>query len=181
MFCSGCRKETDIIDFMDYELTTQFKTCLYCRKKDKEYRDNNKDKRKQYRDNNKEKIKQRKKEYADNNKEKIKEHANKIKQENPLKIKILNMIRHSKAKDKIKNRTYDDIEFVDYDFLFGLWNTQDGKCFYCKCDMELTFIKNTREPKQITLQRHNNDLAHIKSNVVLSCFWCNCVLHMENE
>ena len=105
MICSSCRKETDIIDFIDYELTKQFKTCLYCRTKDKEYREKSKDKRKQYRDNNKEKIKQRKKEYADNNKEKIKEYANKIKQENPLKLKIRNMISHSKAKDKIKNRT----------------------------------------------------------------------------
>jgi len=170
---------------MNYELTKQFKTCMYCRTKDKEYKEANKDKIKQrtkeYADNNKDKIKQRKKEYAVNNKEKIKQYANKIKQEQPLKLKIRNMISHSKEKDKIKNRTYDDIAYVDYDFLNDLWVSQEGKCFYCKCDMELTFIKNTREPKQITLQRTNNDIAHIKSNVVFSCFWCNCVLRMELE
>ena len=121
MKCSGCRKETDIIDFM--KLNKQLKTCVSCRTKDKAYHEQNKDiikeKNKEYRNNNKEKEKQRKKEYAVNNKEKIKEYKYKLKQEQPLKVKIRNMISHSKEKDKIKNRIYEDMEYVDYDLF--LW------------------------------------------------------------
>jgi len=138
----------------------------------KEYRENNKDKIKEYRENNKEQMKEQMKEWRENQK-----------QENPLKVKINAMIRTSKANDTKYNRTYEDIDYVDYDFLNDLWVSQEGKCGYesCKCDLVLTFNHDTRNPNQVSIQRINNKIAHIKTNVILSCFFCNVMKHMENE
>jgi len=157
----------------------------------KEYRENNKDKIKEYmneyRDNNKDKITKKMKEYYDKKKDNIneqkKEQYQNQKKHNPLHLKILNMITNSVASDTKKNRTYDENDYIDYDFLYNLWEKQEGKCGYecCKCEMVLTFNKDTRNPYQVSVQRLNNDIAHIKSNVILSCFMCNVIKHREHE
>ena len=92
------------------------------------------------------------------------------------------MIHSSKVNDKKVNRTYNEDDYINIDFLNELWVKQNEKCFYqdCECKLTLDFNKDFRNPSQISIQRLNNDIAHIQSNCVLSCLKCN-VSKMENE
>jgi len=155
----------------------------------KQHCEQNKDKiaeqQKQYREQNKEQIAEQQKQYNEQNKDKIaerqKQYYKQKKQDNPLEVKIKSMIQNSNKSDKKYNRTYDKVDYIDYDFLLGLWESQHGLCVYesCKCEMVLTFRLDTKNPQQITIQRLDNEIAHIKSNCVLSCFFCNCMKKME--
>jgi len=189
--CKALRKQNDFI----YNDKVN-KSCCVCRDrrlKMKKYmieynkKDKIKEYKKEYNEENKQKINEKQKKYNEENKEYIleykKEKYQNEKQENPLKVKIIGMINKSRQSDKERNRTYDENEYVDYDFLNDLWNKQEGKCGYncCKCEMVLTFNKDTRNPYQVSIQRLDNNIAHIKSNIMLSCFMCNVIKHMENE
>ena len=48
----------------------------------------------------------------------------------------------------------------------------DFKCFYCK-DIIMLLYDNVREPKQWTLERLDNKMAHVVDNVVIACLSCN--------
>jgi len=184
----------------------EVKCCEVCRERSKKYVDKNTDKimerTKQYYKQNKEQILEKAKQYRTDieNVDKICENQQKYyaknaekfkqsqhqrhqenKQNNPLEVKLKTMIRSSKKADKIYNRIYEDKDYVDYDFLLGLWETQTGLCGYdqCKCEMVLTFNLETRNPQQISIQRLDNKIAHIKPNVILSCFECNVCKNME--
>jgi len=183
--CSGCntlRKKTDFI----YKEKVN-KTCSKCYDNRLKNKEKNKEKNKQYYTQNTEKIKEQVQKYAIQNKDKIKEQHQKNcerrKKENPLHIKIQAMLYSSKSTDKKLNRIYEKADYIDYDFLLGLWETQTGLCGYetCKCEMVLTFNLETRNPQQISIQRLDNNIAHIKSNVILSCFECNVIKRMETK
>jgi len=92
---------------------------------------------------------------------------------NPLHMKFNQMIHHSVYADTISNRLYDLQDYIDEDFLNYLWNEQSQYCYHCKCEMTLDFTTTTRVPTQISIQRLNNDLPHIKKNCVLACLSCN--------
>jgi len=168
------------------------------KEKQKQYYEQNKEKKKQYYEQNKEqivdkkkkfyaknteKIKEKVQKYAIQNKDKIKETNKKYQDNNPLMVKVRNMISSSIKTDKKNNRIYEETDYVDYDFLLGLWETQTGLCGYeqCKCEMVLTFNLETKNPQQITIQRLDNDIAHVKSNVILSCYECNVIKRMETK
>ena len=88
------------------------------------------------------------------------------------------MIHNSNNSDIKYNRIGSDI---DYEFMYELWNTQEGLCYYCKCEMLLEFNAKSRTPQQITIQRLDNELAHTKTNCVFACYDCNCNKHMETK
>ena len=116
------------------------------------------------------------------NKEYHKESAKNYNQEqkdlNPLKTKLRYMVYNSKRSDKKYERFYVEEEYISLDFLEGLYQS-NKKCYYCKVLMTLTFNLETKDKDQITIQRINNDLPHIKSNIVYSCYNCNCNKYME--
>ena len=164
--CKCWRTEKDFVS-----KNRKMKSCNKCRERSKKNNIENADK-----------IKEKSKNYRIENADKIKEKREKTKKTNPLHFKFKNMISASKSNDKKHNRTYDEDDFITEDFLNELWINQNGKCFYecCNIELSLEFNKDCRNPNQISVQRVNNNIAHIKENVVLSCYFCNCVKHMEN-
>ena len=86
-----------------------------------------------------------------------------------IKITIQNMIKHSKEKDKKYNR-YDIVNFIDKCFLKNLIEDCNDKCYYCQCNLQYI----VRQSNLATIERIDNSIGHIKSNVVIACFHCNC-------
>ena len=86
-----------------------------------------------------------------------------------MKITIQYMINNSKTKDK-KYNIYDIVNFIDKCFLKNLIEDCNDKCYYCKCDLQYIIYQNNLA----TIERIDNSIGHIKSNVVIACFHCNC-------
>lgn len=82
---------------------------------------------------------------------------------------IIRFIDGSKSADKLSNR-FDNNNFIDKDFCKLLIEECYNKCCYCKCELE--YIEYC--PKLISIERINNAIGHIKSNVKISCLSCNC-------
>ena len=168
--CSKCKYLKPSEEFIHND--KEMKTCNSCSEYAAKYRQQNKEKlahyNKEYRQQNKDAIK----EY---NQQKCKDHYQQRKLKDPLHFKFVNMVSHSKTYDKKNGLLYEDEDYITIEFLNELFCLQQGKCFYQDCEVELTldFIKETRPPTQITIQRHNNLLAHIQTNCCLSCFKCN--------
>ena len=181
--------------------TRSVKWCITCREKKKEYHKQNADKRRKqqkvWREVNAEEIREKRKEYREEHVEEIREkrkeyreeHAEEIREYNktycearkisdPLKFKFKTMILSSIQCDTKYHRPYDQIDYIDEPYLNYLWSNQDQRCYHCGCEMTLDFNATTRNPNQISIQRLNNDLPHIKTNCVLACFACN-VNHKE--
>jgi len=87
---------------------------------------------------------------------------------NPLHITIKRMIQDSKQSDKKYNR-YDETEFIDYDYLFNLIDISNDICVYCDCPLQYIYYQHDLA----SIERINNQLGHIKSNVLISCYKCN--------
>ena len=89
-----------------------------------------------------------------------------------VKITIINMVYHSKESDKKFNRKYNNNDFITTKYLHNLVGDPNNLyCAYYFCDTKLNFDKSN--PAMATIERINNDLAHIKSNCVLACRTCN--------
>ena len=86
----------------------------------------------------------------------------------PLKLTIQRFISGSKVSDKKYNRL-DIVNFIDTDFCKLLIDESEYKCCYCKTDVQL--IEHTSN--LISIERIDNSIGHIKSNVKISCFSCN--------
>ena len=86
----------------------------------------------------------------------------------PLKLTVQRFIRGSKASDKKHNRL-DIVNFIDTDFCKLLIDESEYKCCYCKTDVQL--IEYTSN--LISIERIDNSIGHIKSNVKIACFSCN--------
>jgi hypothetical protein len=88
-----------------------------------------------------------------------------------VKCQIHNKIRGYKSQDVLKNKFCSD-KFIDYEFVIGLLQQCDIKCFYCKKEVHIIY-ENVREPKQWTIERIDNDMGHNKDNVEIACLNCN--------
>jgi hypothetical protein len=150
-----------------------------CKSQQRDYYKRNaeyiKDRQKKYSKDNTEYINDKRKKYREEHTEQITAYYEDKKRTNPLTTKFKNMIHRSMRNDKKYNRIYDDADYIDEAYLNKLWINQVQLCFYqdCNCIMTLDFTTTTHIPTQISVQRLNNDLPHIKSNCVLSCLSCN--------
>lgn len=79
---------------------------------------------------------------------------------------------HSKIADQKANRRYNNDDFITPSRLVFLRSLQRDECVYCKTKMQ---TGHRRKPNGLTIERINNKLPHIKHNIVLCCFHCNCV------
>ena len=182
--CIRCHTWRLPTDFISND--RNMKCCFKCREVSKKYRDDHaeqiREREKKYYKNNTDQISERTRGYYKNNADKICEQMKKRyvdqKISNPLHIKFIYMIHGSIRSDTKYNRLYDPQDYIEEEFLNFVWNDQDQRCYHCNCEMTLDFSYTTRVPSQISIQRLNNDLPHIKSNCVLSCFSCN-VNHKE--
>lgn len=76
-----------------------------------------------------------------------------------------------KQQDILKKR-YDAAHFVDIDIILQMMKECDLKCYYCSEFTHLLY-EFARERKQWTLDRIDNDIGHISTNIVIACLECN--------
>ena len=88
--------------------------------------------------------------------------------EKVLKIIIKTFMNCSYVSDKKYNRL-DMPNFIDSEFCKLLIQESECKCCYCNTDLELVNHTNNL----ISIERINNKIGHIKSNVKIACLRCN--------
>ena len=77
---------------------------------------------------------------------------------------------HSKLTDKKKNRSFNQNNYITPNRLKQIREIQDNKCIYCNTELQ---TYNRKRPNGLTIERLDNNLAHITSNCVICCFHCN--------
>jgi hypothetical protein len=79
---------------------------------------------------------------------------------------------YMKQDDKVK-REFKDDDYIDDNFIFQQQKKTNNKCSYCLKDLEI-FIDNDNAVKSnLTIDRIDNRLAHIKTNCKICCLTCN--------
>ena len=63
---------------------------------------------------------------------------------------------------------FDIVNFIDRDFCRLLIEECEGKCCYCKVDLQYI----TNQPNLLSIERNDNSKGHTKSNVKISCLLC---------
>lgn len=81
---------------------------------------------------------------------------------------IERFISSSRGSDKLHKRM-DVNNFIDKDFCKLLIENSKNKCCYCEIDLELIKFG----PNLISIERIDNSIGHIKSNVKICCLECN--------
>jgi hypothetical protein len=76
-----------------------------------------------------------------------------------------------KQQDMIKKR-YDEINFLSFESVINKMIDCELKCRYCKSGMNVLY-DISREMKQWSVDRINNDLGHNIENYHLACLECN--------
>lgn len=76
-----------------------------------------------------------------------------------------------KQQDIIKNH-YNSHEFITLKSIIDKMLDCELKCYYCSCEMNVLY-DISREMKQWTVDRINNDLGHNLTNYYLACLECN--------
>lgn len=67
---------------------------------------------------------------------------------------------------------YDRINNITYESILSIIDESKGQCYYCKCSMNMIPAK-CYDKQQFTLDRIDNNIGHIVTNVVCSCLHCN--------
>ena len=96
-----------------------------------------------------------------------------------LTSQIQDKLKGYKAQD-IQKRIFDQDEFIDFPFVLEKLKESKLHCYYCQEHM-LVWYKQSRYPKQWSLERIDNTMGHNKNNVEISCLSCNisrrCMYH----
>ena len=92
--------------------------------------------------------------------------------------RLYNLVSNSKVGD-LKAGRYDKENHITSKYLRQLKLDCGEKCSYCECELDWSHQLHIRRPKQVTLQRLNNKLGHIKGKCVYACFECNVVKRIE--
>ena len=92
--------------------------------------------------------------------------------------RLYNLVGNSRVGD-IKSGRYDKENHITCKYLKELKTECGQRCSYCECDLDWSDQHHIRRSKQVTLQRKNNAIGHIKGNCVYACFECNVVKRME--
>ena len=88
-------------------------------------------------------------------------------------------INSYKSQD-IKKKRYKPNNFIKYDEVIEKILISKLKCKYCFSKLLLIYEKS-REPKQWTLDRINNDLQHTNENTLICCLECNLKRRRTNK
>lgn len=84
--------------------------------------------------------------------------------------KLVNCVRN---KDKDKNRNFN----LTLEYTFYLYIKQNKQCFYCKNTLNVENDCNKKYLDQVSIDRKDSTLGHIKDNCVLTCLFCNWSKH----
>ena len=90
---------------------------------------------------------------------------------NKVKKEILKKQSSYKQQDK-KKGVYDESNFIKCNEIYEMLVKNVLKCNYCCCNINIIY-DNYRDDFQWSLDRINNDIGHITSNVCISCLKCN--------
>lgn len=73
-----------------------------------------------------------------------------------------------RGKDKRHKRSFD----LTLEFLYDLYEKQNTQCYYCNTVLNVENM-NIKTFNQVSIDRKDSNLGHIKENCVLSCLHCN--------
>ena len=82
------------------------------------------------------------------------------------------MMRGGSAVDPIYSMTKLPNNYIDINDVIELYRIQDGKCYICNENMLFEYKPYCKN--QFTLDRINNENLHLKGNVLIACYYCNC-------
>lgn len=123
--------------------------------------------KRQYYQQNKEQLLNKQKRYYRQNKEHYKERYN-----NDFSYNVIKKIRALIYADKKHNRFLEGEDYIDEEWTYFMICQQNCKCYYC--DVNIKMINyNKYDPHQLSFDRLNNSLPHLKKNTVLTCLHCN--------
>jgi hypothetical protein len=80
-----------------------------------------------------------------------------------------------RKQDENAGRTWEPSDFVDGEYIMGLYDEQDGKCAHCAESFPPRWKPDNNQ--QPTVDRIDNTFAHVKGNCVLACLQCNRARH----
>jgi hypothetical protein len=182
-FVNGPRKGT--ICNRRVNLNDRTKCWVHCKErkeKVQQYYNSNRDQllkyKKQYFQDNKEHLVRKNKEWLHNNKERNnewyrkyyhenKEHKKEIQKKSKCKNWQTTLVNCCRGHDRRDNRYFNlDIKWID-----KLLENQEWHCFHC--NKYLLLENGKKDEDQVSIDRVDNSLGHIKGNVVLSCLSCN--------
>jgi len=89
-----------------------------------------------------------------------------------IKVKQLSYINQDSRKKSIVRENRENRDKITTEQIVEKLLTSSYKCYYCKGEIQILY-ENTREPKQWTLERINNEEGHTYENCVVACLECN--------
>ena len=98
--------------------------------------------------------------------------------ENPNIIKSIR--RKIKGYNQTDMKRFGVIGNIQIEDVTELLNKQKFKCYKCD-DMVLTFGWKPRCMYQFSIDRIDNSLPHDRTNILISCYYCNCNNYIANQ
>lgn len=80
----------------------------------------------------------------------------------------------------IKKQVYDEHHIIGFQQVIQKLSECNLKCYYCFQNMKLLY-KIVRDSQQWTLDRIDNSLGHIYSNIVVCCLECNLKRRIQSS
>ena len=93
----------------------------------------------------------------------------------PSKLKVLPTIEtkiNGYKQQDVKKGVFNSEKFITFNYVKELLEKSNHKCYYCKENI-LQEYEMSREMKQWTLDRIDNDTGHNIDNVIIACLLCN--------
>ena len=89
-----------------------------------------------------------------------------------IAVQQINKKISSYKQQDINKKMLDNEQFIDFNCVISKMIDCELKCRYCKCEMSILY-DITREMKQWSVDRVDNDRGHNKDNFHLACLDCN--------
>jgi hypothetical protein len=89
-----------------------------------------------------------------------------------IAIQEINKKISSYKQQDINKKMLDSEQFIDFNCIINKMIDCELKCRYCKCEMSILY-DISREMKQWSVDRINNDKGHNRDNFHLACLECN--------
>jgi hypothetical protein len=89
-----------------------------------------------------------------------------------IAIQQINKKISSYKQQDISKKMFENEQFIDFNCVISKMNESQLKCRYCKCEMSILY-DITREMKQWSVDRVDNNKGHNKDNFHLACLDCN--------
>ena len=96
-----------------------------------------------------------------------------------IKQQLIQKINCYKQQD-IKKKIFDNDKFLKLDDVIQSLQDCHLKCHYCTSELLILYDKS-REGKQWTIDRINNDLGHNLDNYYIACLDCNLKRRRQND